>query len=51
MKKDEFFFSWLNQNIFYKNILICKEDYDTKRVMECKKHKLESKFTKYNKRV
>lgn len=35
----------LIRTFFYKNILICKEDYDTKRVMECKKHKLESKFT------
>lgn len=46
MKKDERFFSWLNQNIFYKNILICKEDYDIKHAVDCEKHKLESKFRK-----
>ena len=51
MKKDEKFFNWLNQRIFYKNILICKEDYDTKRVMDCEKHKLEGNFKKFNKRV
>lgn len=39
MKKDTSFFTWLNNNIFWKNNIITKRSYTDKRVSMCNAHK------------
>ena len=38
MKKDERFFSWLNNTIFWKNSQLTKTDKETKRVIMAVEH-------------
>ena len=43
MKKDEKFFSWLNNTIFWKNLQITKRDNDSKRVVMAVEHGVKQK--------
>lgn len=43
-KKDERFFSWLNNAVFYKNLAIMKRSYDDKRATLCNSHKKAKKI-------
>lgn len=38
-KKTEAYFTWLNNNIFWKNYAKQKTSYDHKRITLCKSHK------------